>query len=145
MNTTGLFLLVCVAERRYALDVAVVERVVTAAEVTPLPEAPQTVLGLIDIAGELMPVIDARRCFSLPPRDMELTDRLVVTRTSGKPLVLLVDQAEGVVELSEQAVTDMVSGFPGSTSAVATTPGGIVLIQNIAAFASAAGHGERGM
>jgi purine-binding chemotaxis protein CheW len=144
MNEQRSFLLFGVGPERYALDVAAVERVVPAAEVTPLPDAPDSVLGLINIAGELMPVIDTRRHFSLPARDMELTDRFIVARASGRPLVLLVDKAEGVVELSGQAVTGMVTGAPGSTSAVATLPDGIVLIQDIEAVAAAGLDGTKG-
>ena len=77
MSETRPFLIFGVGEETYALDVAAVERVLPAAEVTPLPDAPATVLGLINIAGELMPVISARRHFSLPSRDMELSDRLI--------------------------------------------------------------------
>ncbi len=136
------FLLFSLGETRCALDVAAVERVLPAAEVTPLPDAPATVLGLINVAGELMPVINARRHFHLPPRDMELTDRLIVTRRDGRPLALLVDAVEGVAELSEQAVTRMVPGDPGSTSTVAIMPGSIVLIPNIAALVSAVAPAE---
>lgn len=136
---TRSFLLFSVGDERYALDVAAVERVVPAAEITPLPGAPATVLGLINIAGELMPVVDLRRHFALPPREMELSDRLIVTRAAGKPLVLLADRAEGVKELPEQAVTSVVAGCTGSTRTVATLPGHIVLIQDIRALAAALG------
>ncbi len=138
MSENRPFLIFGVGEETYALDVAAVERVLPAAEVTPLPDAPATVLGLINIAGELMPVISARRHFSLPPRDMELSDRLIVTRAGGKRLALLVDKADDVRDLSPQAVTSVVSGCPGPTSAVATLPGNLVLIQDINAFAPAA-------
>jgi chemotaxis signal transduction protein len=69
---------------------------------------------------------------------MELTDRFIVARAAGRPLVLLVDKAEGVVELSGRAVTGLATGAAGSTSAVATLPDGIVLIQDINAMAAAA-------
>jgi purine-binding chemotaxis protein CheW len=143
MVTIRSFLLFWLGEIQYALDVAAVERVLPAAEVTPLPDAPVIVLGLINVAGELMPVINARRHFHHSPRDMELTDRLIVTRRDGRTLALLVDAVEGVVELSEQAVNRMVPGDPGSTSTVATLLGSIVLIPNIAALASAAAPGEK--
>lgn len=143
MSEQQSFLLFCVGAVRFALDVAVVERVVSAAEVTPLPDAPDPVLGVINIAGDLMPVINTRRYFSIPPRDMELTDHFIVARASGRPLVLLVDKAEGVVKLSGQAVTAVVAGIPGSTSAVATLPDGIVLIQDIDRVAAASGLGGK--
>lgn len=143
MNERRPFLLFSVGPERYALDVAAVERIVPAAEVTPLPDAPGSVLGLIHVAGEPMPVIDSRRHFALPAKEMELTDHFIVARTSGRPLVLLVDRAERVEELSGMEVKGVVTGVSGSTSAVATLADGIVLIQDIEALASAAGIAGR--
>ena len=45
-------------ERRYALPLAVVERVVRAVDVTPLPKAPPMVLGVIDVHGRVLPVLN---------------------------------------------------------------------------------------
>jgi chemotaxis signal transduction protein/DNA-binding response OmpR family regulator len=138
ITTTSAFLLFNIEEAQYALDVAAVERAVPAAEVTPLPDAPECVLGLINIAGEIMPVVDTRRRLGFPHRDMELSDRFILARAAGKPLVLLVDRVEGVVELSEHEVAGAEAASSGSATAVATMPGSIVLIQDIGKFASAA-------
>ena len=46
----------------------VVERVVQAVEITPLPGAPDGMLGVIDVAGRVLPVFDLRQRLELPPR-----------------------------------------------------------------------------
>jgi purine-binding chemotaxis protein CheW len=137
------YLVFGVGEGRYALDVAAVDRIVPAAEVAALPDAPEAVLGLINIAGEVMPVVDARCHLGLPAREMELTDRLIVTRAADQPLALLVDRTEGVVELSVRSLGETATARSGSTTTVATTADGIVLIQDVEVFASAA-RGSRG-
>ncbi|MCX5971623.1 MAG: chemotaxis protein CheW [Coprothermobacterota bacterium] len=64
---TGAFLLVfSIGDRRCALSLAEVERVVRAAAVTPLPHLPETVLGMIDIQGEVLPIIDLRSSWTFP-------------------------------------------------------------------------------
>ena len=65
-------------EQRYALQLAAVERVVRMVEVTPLPQAPQIVLGVINAQGRIIPVVDIRRRFRLPARDIRLSDHLLI-------------------------------------------------------------------
>ena len=56
--------------QRYALPLAAVERIVCAVEVTPLPGAPPVVLGVINVAGCVLPVFNIRRRFLLPEREV---------------------------------------------------------------------------
>ncbi len=139
MTMTNPFLLFCVDEGRYALDVAAVERIVPAAEVIPLPGASEAVVGLVNIAGDITPVVDARWCFRFPRREMELSDRFIVTQASGRSLALLVDKVEGVVELSTRALDNAGADLSDDATPAAAIPGGIVLIRSIDEFAVAAG------
>lgn len=137
MKATNSFLLFCVEGMRYALDVAAVDRIALAAEVTPVTDAPETILGLINIAGEIMPVIDARKRLGFPHRDMELGDRFIVTKAGGAPISLLVDSVEGVVELPAHSISDGNSAAPWTATAAVGAGGEIVVVQNIRALISA--------
>ena len=57
-------------DRRIALPLAAVERVVRAVEVTPLPKAPAVVLGAVNVQGNLVPVFHLRRRFRMPEREI---------------------------------------------------------------------------
>ncbi len=70
-------------DQRYALALACVQRSIRAVAITLLPKAPAIVLGIIDLAGEVIPVIDMRRRFHQPPRDIRLSDHLLVA--DGRP------------------------------------------------------------
>jgi purine-binding chemotaxis protein CheW len=83
--------------QHYALPLAGVERVVRAAHVTPLPQAPPVVLGIVNVQGRVTPVINLRRRFSLPARDLALGDQFVIARTPRRTLALVVDDVVGVV------------------------------------------------
>ena len=85
-----------VAGRRHALPVGDVERVVPAAEVTPLPDAPPDVRGAVKVGSEVAPVVDLRRRFGLPSRELELSDRFLLVRFQGALRALLVEAVEGV-------------------------------------------------
>jgi purine-binding chemotaxis protein CheW len=82
--------------QRYALRLDAVERVVRAAAVTPVPETPAFVLGLVNLAGRLLPVFSFRRCLGLPDRPLRPVDKFVIVRTSQFKLALLVDEVQGL-------------------------------------------------
>jgi len=64
-------------DRRYALPLPAANRVVRMVAITPLPKAPDIVLGMVNIQGRVIPVVNMRRRFCLPEREITLTDRLV--------------------------------------------------------------------
>lgn len=83
--------------QRYALPLGTVERVVRAVEVTPLPEAPPIVMGVINIQGRVVPVVNLRKRFHLEERAIDPEDHFVVARSSTGAVALPVDEAEGLV------------------------------------------------
>lgn len=125
-------------QQRFALPLEVVERVVRAAEVTPLPDAPPSVLGALDVHGQVLPVFNLRRRFFLPEREVLAADWFLLARTARQDVVLVVDESEGVVSrLPGDIVTssDIVGGleqFPG----VVRLDDGLALIQDLDRFLS---------
>ena len=91
-------------EQRYALKLDAVERVLRAAEISPLPNTPEIVMGVINIRGQIVPVINTRRRFLLPEREISLTDLFIMARTSKRNVVLVADAVNGLVERSEHDV-----------------------------------------
>src|ERR1043166_579372 len=57
------------AEQHYALPLAMVERVLPVVAVSPLPQAPPMTLGMINLHGTVMPVLDLRHRFGFPPHE----------------------------------------------------------------------------
>jgi purine-binding chemotaxis protein CheW len=120
----------------YALPLAAVERVVRAVEITPLPGAPDVILGVINVHGSVVPVADVRKRFGLPPREIELDHAIVIARAANRPLALVADRVHGVLEYSE---SDLVGGgqivpSAGHVAAVAKTREGLVIIQDLDRF-----------
>lgn len=120
---------------RYALPLHSVERIVPAAEHTPLPLAPAAVLGALDVAGRILPVFNLRNRFSLPERAVLPSDQFVIARTRRRSVVLAVDAALGV--MTEPAI-DSATLAPGLTHVrgVLALPDGLVLIQDLERFLS---------
>ena len=82
----------------YALPLAQVARAVRMVAVTPVPDEPPWMLGLIDMAGQVVPVIDLRRRFAYPARPPALTDRLLIVQAADQRLALMVDDVLKVLE-----------------------------------------------
>ena len=85
------------ADQCFALSLAVVARVVRAVEVTPAPEASPAVWGLINVQGQVMPVVNLRHCLKLPQRAIVASDRFVLVRTATRSLALVVDDIREVI------------------------------------------------
>jgi purine-binding chemotaxis protein CheW len=93
-----------VDEQAYALPLESVERVVRAAEPTPLHGAPRDVDGLIDIQGRVMPMVQLRAIIGGDTRALRLSDRLLVLQTPGPAIALVVDRTGSVVEVKNENV-----------------------------------------
>jgi purine-binding chemotaxis protein CheW len=99
-------LVVFALDEQYALHLANVERVVRTAHITPLPEKPGIVLGVINVEGCVLPVMDVRRRFRLPEKKtLGITDRFIIAVTPRRRMALLVDSVIGVIECIPADVT----------------------------------------
>ena len=138
MNDTIQLLAFSVDDHQYALPLPVVERIVRAVEVTPLADAPETILGLINVQGRMTPVANVRRRLGLPEREISLNDRLIIGHTSKRTVALLVDAVSGVVEPQRQEVISTRELVPGRSciQKVAKLADEIVLVQDLEAFFS---------
>lgn len=121
---------------RYALPLTVVERVVRAVEVTPLPKAPAIVLGAINVHGRVLPVLNVRRRFLLPDRAIGPADWFLLAHTARQTMVLVVDESEGVVERPQAEIVPSLQIVPGLEPfpGVLRLDDGLVLIHDLERF-----------
>ena len=125
-------------EQRYALSLAAVERIVRAAEVTLLPNAPPIVLGALDVEGRVLPVLNIRRRFGLREREVSPADQFLIARTAPRTIVLVVDEAQGVIERSQDEIIGSAQIAPGleQFQGVVRLDDGLVLIHDLDRFLS---------
>lgn len=125
-------------EQRFALPLPVVTRVERIVAVTALPGAPEGVLGAVNVRGEVVPVFDLHRRFRLPERLPELTDRLVVARTSHRLVAFRVDAVQDVLERPADQIIPAERVLPGLeyVRGVVRLEDGMVLIHDLEKFLS---------
>lgn len=122
----------------YALYLSAVERIYRAAEISLLPKAPEIVLGVVNVKGRIVPVINVRRRFRLPERDLRLSDQIVIARTSRRTVALLVDAVSGVMELSGKEIVSPEDIVPHTqyVAGIVKLEDGLVLIHDLDKFLS---------
>ena len=124
--------------QRYAVPLSVVERIVQAVEVTPLPKSPAIVLGVIDVEGRVLPVLNIRRRFGLPDKDIRPEDQFLIAQTAQRAVVLVIDEAQGVIERSSTEIFGPARIVPGleQIQGVIKLEDGLALIHDLEKFLS---------
>lgn len=138
MNIPDSLLVITLDGRRYALPLPVVERVVRAVAITPLPNAPDIVLGVVNIRGRVIPVINMCRRFHLPEREIALTDQLVVAHTARRPVALVADAVLDVIACPAQNLIAAGEVLPNIeyVEGVVKLEDGLILIHDLDSFLS---------
>jgi purine-binding chemotaxis protein CheW len=123
------------AGQRYALPLESVSRIVRAAEVTPLPLAPEVVAGALDVGGRILPVFDLRRRLGLPARPIGIDDQFVIARSAHRVVALIVDRALGVID-ARPADDAALAPHQRHLRGVLSSADGLVLITDLERFLS---------
>lgn len=81
----------------FAIDIMRIKEIIRPQKLTTLPKAPPFVEGVINLRGTVIPVIDLRKRFDMPPREENLPIRLLIVAVTGQLLGLVVDDVTEVV------------------------------------------------
>lgn len=91
-------------EETYGVNVMQVQEVLRVTEIAPVPGAPYFVLGIINLRGNVVTVIDTRGRFGLGTADLTDNSRIVIIEGEGQVVGILVDSVAEVVELRESQI-----------------------------------------
>lgn len=127
-----------VAGTACALPLERVLEIHAAVQLTPLPDAPEVVVGLVNRRGRPLPVLDLRRRLGLPSRPVQVEDRLVVLQLPDRDVALLVDAAVDVMELPAAAVDEAALSSTQAlrSQGVAVLPDGLLVVLDAGTFLS---------
>jgi purine-binding chemotaxis protein CheW len=129
-----------VAGQRYGLPIVDVLELVRAVAITPLPNAPAVIEGVVNVRGRVLPVLDVRTRFGLPARPLDPSDHFIVASAGPRGVILRVDQATQLALVDEDTVQAPETLGPGAAyvAGVAKLDDGMVLIHDLTTFLSAA-------
>jgi purine-binding chemotaxis protein CheW len=91
------------ASEHYGIDLAHIREIHALSELTPLPGTPAFVMGLANVRGQILSVIDIKKFFGLPEKGLTDLNKVIVVRTQQMELGILADVVLGVraIGLSE--------------------------------------------
>jgi len=142
------FLVFRLGADEFGLPIEAVDEVASVPErITRVPKTPKFLEGVVNLRGEILPVVDQRRRFDMPPAEQADTRRLLVVRTERHRAGLIVDSVRGVMRSSEDAIEpppDLTGDITRLMRGVVNLPqeGRIVLLLDPAELLTRA---ERGM
>src|SRR5271157_6442579 len=93
------FISFSVGDEEYGLELLRVKEVIRVREITWLPKAPSFVKGIINLRGDVIPIIDLRDKFGLETREQTAQTRVIVVEVEGRLMGMVVDSASQVVRI----------------------------------------------
>ena len=91
-------------DETYGINVVQVQEVLRITEIAPVPGAPGYVLGIINLRGNVVTVIDTRTRFGLPTTELDDASRIVIIESEQQVVGILVDSVAEVVELRNSQI-----------------------------------------
>ncbi|MBJ6727727.1 chemotaxis protein CheW [Geomesophilobacter sediminis] len=86
-------------EGLYAVDIMRIKEILRLPRLSPLPRALPFVEGVINLRGMVIPVVDLRKRFGLPPAASRENARLLIISVGGQPLGLVVDEVTEMISV----------------------------------------------
>lgn len=93
-------------DETYGAEINQIREIIKITDITPVPKAPPAVLGVIDLRGKIVPIIDLKEEFGLEkslPADINL---IIITETEGKLAGLKVDAVTEVLKIDSSSIEE---------------------------------------
>lgn len=138
MNTTISLILFKIEENQFALHLESVERVIHAVFITELPKSPDVIIGVINLEGEIIPVVNLRKRFNIKSKDIHPNDQFIIAHTESRVVALVVDKVGDVIEKATNEIisnNDVLPHLPFVNGLIATNDG-LIVINDIDNFLS---------
>ena len=136
------YVLFTLAGTAYAVSSRDVQRMEMVEHVTPVPNAPPFVDGVVFSRGKVVPAVNLRRRFGFDRADYDLKTRLLVVAHADRLVGLLVDSAREFVTIPAEAVQPPPDAMAGTSGrylrGIADVGGRIILILDVAGVLDAA-------
>lgn len=102
----GKYLTFALARETYALEILYVTEIIGIQAITPIPDMPDYVRGVINLRGKVLPVMDARLRFHMAPKEYDARTCIVVIHAGDSTIGLVVDTVNEVLEIPVHDIDD---------------------------------------
>ena len=92
------------AHERYALELTHIREVYPLNDLTPLPGTPDFVLGIVNVRGQILSIIDIKRFFELPEKGLSNLNQVIILQSDDMEFGILADEILGTKSIPASAV-----------------------------------------
>ncbi len=95
------------ADEEYGIDISYVKDIILVPKITKVVNASPSFLGIINLRGQVLPIIDLRERFNLPQREMSKKTRIIVVKVMETEIGYLVDEVTQVIKVNKSVIEDV--------------------------------------
>ncbi len=100
----GKFLTFVLGNEEYGIEILRVREIIGIMEITPVPQTPDYVKGVINLRGKVIPVIDQRIKFSMPEVEQTQETCVIVVEVKESLIGILVDSVSEVIDIGSEEI-----------------------------------------
>jgi len=105
---TTQFIVVKFDLEQYGINIQYIQNIVRMLKITRVPNAPSFIKGVVNLRGEIIPVMSVRNKFGLKPDVYSNLTRIIIVKVEGHEIGLIVDEVLEVVQLSDAQIEKIV-------------------------------------
>ncbi len=99
------YIVIRLGDEQYGIDISYIDNIVRMQNITRVPKMPAYLLGVINLRGEVIPVMSLRRKMSLPDDEYTRTTRIIILKLESQGNVgVIVDEVKEVVTLTSEDI-----------------------------------------
>ena len=92
------------ADEEYGLDIMKVQEIILIGQITHMPQTPDFVRGLINLRGQVIPIIDLRSRFDFPAGEKSESQRIIVVNVGTRTMGIVVDEVDQVLRVKAEDI-----------------------------------------
>lgn len=98
------FIVVKLGVEQYGINIQYVQNIVRMINITRVPKAPYYIKGVVNLRGEIIPVMSVRLKFDLEEDEFSNDTRIIFVKLDGNEIGLIVDEVKEVITLSDEDI-----------------------------------------
>ncbi|MCP5005251.1 MAG: purine-binding chemotaxis protein CheW [Planctomycetes bacterium] len=102
----GKFLTFALNREEYGIEILKVREIIGVIDITPVPQTPDYMKGIINLRGKVIPIIDLRLKFSMPEEAHTQETCVIVVKINNAPIGVVVDNVSEVLDIKSEEVED---------------------------------------
>ncbi|MGE0634318.1 MAG: chemotaxis protein CheW [Pseudobdellovibrionaceae bacterium] len=113
MEQTDKFLNFAVGDESFGVPLLTVREVIGMPEVTPIPQAPQHVVGIMNLRGQIITIFDLRSCLKIQSKNKDTATVIICEMPFGQ-MGLIVDHVSSVLSANQGSLSEVPPGSKAS-------------------------------